>query len=247
MKIHEIWPELVCFEKRRQRETPFLLEQLAAYPQPHVLDVALGSGATTLGLRLAGIERIVSNEIDPDYRRIALRQAETYGVSFTTVSYDWRDLGSAYPHAFDAVLCLGNSLTLLFEREQQLATLRSFRGALREDGKLIIDQRNYAALFLSDLSGKNYRWSGDVVYCGNDKFDVYPRSINNEKVVMAYCRKNTDDCVTIAMYPFKEGELEDLLQEAGFTIVSIFGDYKKDFSLEEPEFLTYACTKTAKL
>lgn len=248
MNLYEIWPELVCFEKRRRKEIPFLLEELADYPQPRILDVALGSGATTLGLRLAGVEHIVSNEIDPDYERIALQQAEIYGVSLTTASYDWRDLGTVYPHTFDAVLCLGNSLTLLFEREQQLVALRSFRDALAQNGKLIIDQRNYAALFLSDLSGRNYHWSGDVVYCGNDKFDVYPRSINNEKVVMAYRRKNTDDCVTIAMYPFKQGELEELLREAGFVIVAVFGDYKKQFSPEEPELLTYVCTpKTAKI
>ncbi|MEK6867668.1 MAG: class I SAM-dependent methyltransferase, partial [Nanoarchaeota archaeon] len=241
MNIYEIWPELVSFEKRRQRETPFLLEQLADCPKPRILDAALGSGATTLGLRLAGVEHIVSNEIDPDYQKVAQQQAASYGVSLTTASYDWKALGAAYPSTFDAALCLGNSFTFLFEREEQLAVLRSFRDALRPNGKLIIDHRNYAALFLSDFSGKNYRWSGNYVYCGNDSFVVAPISITPDKVVMEYRRRDTNKRVTITMYPFKQGEVEGLLREAGFAPVSVFGDYKKDFSTDEAEFLTYVC------
>ena len=199
----------------------------------------LGSGATTLGLRLAGVEHIVSNEIDPEYQKVAQQQAASYGISLTTASYDWKALGTAYASTFDVALCLGNSLTLLFEREEQLAVLRSFRDTLRPNGKLIIDQRNYAGLFLSDLSGKNYHWSGDVVYCGNDFFSVAPISITPEKVVMEYRRRDTNERVTITMYPFKQGEVEGLLREVGFVSVSVFGDYKKDFSADKAEFLTY--------
>lgn len=234
-----MWTRFVNFEERRKKEIPFLLEQLKGYQHPRILDAALGSGATSLGLRLAGIEHIVSNEIDPNYRRIAEEEAQCYGVSLSTTAHSWEEIGSLYPASFDAVVCLGNSLTLLFEREARLSALRSFRTALKPKGKLIIDQRNYPLLYLSDQSGGNYLWSGKVVYCGKGEIDAYPLSISNEEVVMEYKDRKTDERIRLSLYPFKEGELEGLLNETGFGVILTYGDYEEH--CHTSEFLTHVC------
>lgn len=235
-----MWTRFVNFEERRKKEIPFLLKQLKGYQHQRVFDAALGSGATSIGLKLAGINHITSNEIDPCYRRIAEEEAHRYGVPLTTTAHSWEEVGSLYPAAFDAVVCLGNSLTLLFDREVCLSALRSFRESLTPQGKLIIDERNYPALFLSDYSGKNYCWSGGIVYCGKGEIDAYPLSISNEEVVMEYKDRKTDECVRLSLYPFKEGELEGLLHEAGFKVILTYGDYQEHF--HTPEFFTYICT-----
>lgn len=145
-----------------------------------------------------------------------------------------------YPSYFDAITCLGNSLTLLFNREARLSALRSFRAALKPKGRLIIDQRNYPLLFLSDQSGRNYSWSGEVVYCGKGEIDAYPVSISDEEVVMEYRDRKSDERVRLSLYPFKDGELESLLHEAGFEAISTYGDYRRHFY--NPEFFTHVCT-----
>jgi SAM-dependent methyltransferase len=192
-----IWPYFVHFVKRREREIPFLLEHLGL--QDRVFDACLGSGATTIGLKLAGLEGVVSNDLDPDYIKVARKR----------------------------------------EREDQLSALRGFRAMGR---KLIIDERNYPTQFLADPSGKDYYWSRDIVYCGEeDKVDINPIHISNEMVVVEYHHKPTAERVHMIMYPFKAGEMRGLLEEAGFGCVQMFGDYQKDFCIENTEFFTYVC------
>ncbi|MBI5003221.1 class I SAM-dependent methyltransferase [Candidatus Woesearchaeota archaeon] len=239
--MYTMWIRFVNFEERRKKEIPFLLEQLKDYENPHIFDAALGSGATSLGLRFAGIEHLVSNEIDPHYRQLAEQEALRYGVPLSTTAHSWEEIGSLYPSSFDAITCLGNSLTLLFDREEQLSALRSFREALTPEGKLIIDERNYPALFLSDHSGRNYRWSGTVVYCGREEIDAYPVSITYEEIVMEYKDRRTHESVRLTLYPFKTGELKALLHEVGFSTISTYDDYQ-EHSSHTPEFFTHVCT-----
>ncbi len=241
--IAALWPELVCFEKRRVREIPFLLEQFRQYKEPCLLDACLGSGATSIGLHLAGQTRTVSNEKDPAFLEVALQEAKKYGISLQTTCYDWQEIGERYENYFDAVLCLGNSLTLISEENLRRKILESFQKSLRVNGKLILDQRNYSDLFLSDYSGKNYVWSGNVVYCGISSFQVTPLSISSEGVVMEYTHIQTKQQFRLQMYPFREGQLEKELQRAGFGNIQTFGDYKTNFNKKSAEFLTYVCSK----
>jgi len=239
--VRSLWLDYVNFEKRRATEVPFLLQQLSDYAHPPVFDAALGSGATSLGLRLAGIEDIISNEVDDSLIKLAEHEAQRVGVTLTIISYDWRELSRQYHRYFDAVVCLGNSLTLLHKREDQLRTLCSFRHILREGGTLIIDERNYEEHFLKDPFGRLYRFSGNVVYCGNQAIAAYPIYISDTMVVMEYKRKSDNTKTHLVLYPFKEGELISLLKRAGFGSIASYGDYKRDFDKKEPEFLTHVC------
>lgn len=231
--LSNIWPDFVDFEKRKKTEIPFLLKHIKPYHK--VFDACLGSAATTIGLKLAGIQDIISNEIDEDLIIAANIQAEKYNQHLDICSYDWRNLDEKYSSKFDVVLCLGNSLTYLFKKEDQIKTLRNFRNILKPEGKLIIDERNYQYHF---LEGK-YKHSRRFIYCG-EKVTSYPVFISNSMVVMGYLHK-TGYKANLVLYPFKEGELEGLLKEAGFNKIKVFGDYKEGFSKEDPEFLTYCC------
>jgi len=231
----DLWSDFVNFQKRKQKEAPFLLEQLAEYSDPKVFDACLGSGATTIGLRLAGVEKIVSNEISDDLIETAVKEARRFGVGLNITAYDWRELNKQYNEEFDAVLCLGNSLTYLFKKEDQLKGLENFRSILKPKGKLIIDERNYSEHFLNGT----FRFSGEVLYCGKDKVDAHPIYVSDTMVVMEYQHRETRQKAHLVLYPFKKNELRELLQQVGFRNITAFGDYEKDFKPEEPEFITY--------
>lgn len=237
--LAEIWPDFVNFEKRGKSEIPFLLSHLKEYEDPKVFDACLGSGATTIGLKLAGINNVVSNEIDEDFIRIAQEEARKSKVQLNTTSYDWRELNGKCPENFDVVPCLGNSLTYLFRKDDQLKTLENFRSILKPNGKLIIDERNYAEHF---LRGK-YRFSGNIVYCGKEKVDAYPIFISENMVVMEYTHKQRGEKAHLVLYPFKKSEFRELLEEVRFRDIQIYGDYKKNFDPKEPEFITYVCRR----
>lgn len=241
--LAQLWTDFVEFPKRTRLETPFLLEQLADYTHPKVFDACLGSGATTIGLKKAGIDTIVSNEIDPDLIEVAREEAGRNDVTLNLTNHDWRNLASQYEEEFDAVLCLGNSLTYLFKTEDQLRALDNFRRILKPNGKLIIDERNYPHHFL----GNNYRFSGNFIYCGNEKVSAHPIHISETMIVMEYQHKRTGEKAHLVLYPFKENEMRQLIRQAGWKELKAFGDYQPDFKPEAPEFITYVARKRPQL
>jgi len=206
--LAEMWPDFVDFEKRWKTEIPFLLEKLKNYKNPKVFDSALGAGVTSIGLKLAGIKNVISNEIDEEFRKVALQQAKKYGVSLTITQYDWRELPDELAETFDAVLCLGNSLSCLFKREDHLKAIRNFRKILKPDGELIIDERNYDRILMGD-----YNFKGNVIYCGLDKVECLPIYVSDSMVVFQYTHRQTGKRAHIVAYPFKGGWFSELLKQ----------------------------------
>jgi len=229
-----IWPDFVNFEKRRQKEIPFLLSQLEEYDNPKVFDSCLGSGATSIGLLLEGVD-VVSNETDEDLVKIAKKQAKFLGDKLDIRNYDWRELD--FKNEFDMVTCLGNSLTYLFRRDEQLRVLRNFRRMLKPGGKLVMDERNYEEFFLKENA--EFRYSGEVVYCGKEKVHAHPIHSSLSMVIMEYEHLETREKAHLVFYPFKNGEMASIIAEAGFKKIEKFGDYKQDFDRTQAEFFTY--------
>ncbi len=78
---------------------------------------------------------VSSNELDDAFREKAIENAKKAGFNINPTSFDWRELSKNYSRSsFDAVICLGNSLTCIFEKEDQLKTLREFHSVLKPGG-----------------------------------------------------------------------------------------------------------------
>jgi hypothetical protein len=235
--LARIWPDFVCLEKRMKKEVPFILKNRSNNSHC-VFDAALGSGATTIGLMRAGIRSIVSNEIDPAMVSVAHIEARERGYRLMTLGRDWADLCAIVTNHFELVTCLGNSLTCVLDSRKRLQVLKSFAEMMEQSGVLIIDERNYSRMLAGDFSH-----SGKYVYCGVDKVSCTPAHIDNELVVMQYTHRETGETAYLEMYPFKRGELRSLLEQAGFSDIKTFGDYKEDFDPDNVEFFTYVARK----
>ncbi len=237
--IADLWPDYVNIWERERAETRFLRGLLSEYPEPTVIDVASGSGTTTLGMIAYGLVKesdIVSNEININLREVADKEAKKYGFSLIHESYDWRDLDK-YHKTFDAVLCLGNSLTMLLDPRDQKRALENFGNLLKPDGKLIIDVRNYAKY----LSEGHYHSSVEVVYCGKDEVSAEFTSISEKLAVEKLEHVARREKGWVVVYLFGEDEFKSLLGETGFREITEYGDYK----LLNPNagFLTYVCKR----
>jgi SAM-dependent methyltransferase len=95
-----------------------------------VLDCACGTGLVAAGLAEQGF-RVSASDASPGM----VAAARARGVAAEVRR--WEDLE---PGGFDAVLCVGNSLTHARDRRQVLARMRR---ALRPDGTLIVTARNW--------------------------------------------------------------------------------------------------------
>ncbi|MBI5553132.1 MAG: class I SAM-dependent methyltransferase, partial [Candidatus Diapherotrites archaeon] len=181
----DFWSDFVDWEGRRSGENGFLVRTLSDNACHRILNAALGDGCDSIFLLHEGFE-VVSNEVDDEFLRKALENARQEKVNLSVTRSDWRSLSrQAGENSFDAVLCLGNSLTYLFHKKDRLRALREFRKVLRPGGILLIDERNYSYILRerkSILNG-NFRYSGKVVYCGKH-VKGFPVSISARNVRM---------------------------------------------------------------
>ncbi len=239
----ELWGEFTDWEKRRVGEDGFLVKKLKQYKVHKVFDSSLGDGCDSIYLLKEGFE-VTSNEIDNVFLNKARQNAQTDGVELNPTYLDWRNLDrELQEESFDAVICLGNSLTYLFKEKDQLQALEQFKKILRKGGVLIVDERNYQYIFdnKDEILKSNFKYSGNYVYCG-DKVHGVPIEIADKKVRMEYTQSETGKKGYLTLYPFKRGEMKGLLEKTGFSSITQFSDYKEDEN-PEADFYQYICVK----
>ncbi|HII15714.1 MAG TPA: class I SAM-dependent methyltransferase [Nanoarchaeota archaeon] len=240
----EMWADFINWEKRRKGENGFLLNTLNKSHCRNVFDACLGDGADSIYLLKNGFD-VTSNDLDNLFIKKARENAIKYNVTLNITEHDWRYLDRHFEGKnFDAVLCLGNSLTYLFEKKGRLKTLRNFLYILKDKGILVIDERNYQSILDKReeiLKEGKFQYSGEYVYCG-DKVHGRPIEISDDKVRFEYKDERTGSKGYLLLYPFKRGELLDLLKEAGFAKIEPYSDYKKGFT-PDADFYQYVCIK----
>lgn len=157
---------------------------------------------------------------------------------------DWRELTKEIPkQSFDAVICSGNSLTCLFGRENQIAALRQFYAILKEKGLLIIDERNYQYILdkREGILKKDFRYSGKYQYCGQYVHSK-PIEIDENNIRYLMWDDRTNKKAYFVVYPFKRGELKQMLEEIGFPNIERYSDYQPGYN-PEADFYMYVCQR----
>lgn len=240
----EIWGDFVGWDNRRRGENGFLINQLRKYNVHKVFDVALGDGVDTIHLLQQGFE-VSSNEVDDAFREKAIENAKKSGFSIEPTNLDWRQLSKTYPeNSFDAIICLGNSLTCLFGRENQLRALHQFYSILKPGGVLLIDERNYQRI----IDNKESALKGELhstrkyLYTGTKNVSSGFVHITDGSILIEYTDKRNGQKSYYYGYPFKKGELMGLLREAGFSKIEQYSDYETGEN-PEADFYQYVCIK----
>ena len=109
-------------------------------PGARVLDCAAGTGRLAVGLALHGFE-VVASDASPEMIERTRALAGEHGVALHAHVCAWEDLAPDQP--FDAVFCVGNSITHAPTRRDALAAMRS---ALCPEGRLVLTSRNWERL-----------------------------------------------------------------------------------------------------
>lgn len=238
-----LWGRFIDWDKRRKGENGFLESTLTRFKARRVFDACMGDGCDTIFLLKQGFE-VTSNELDVNFIKKAHENARKNNVRLNVTSFDWRKLERHFPkESFDAVICLGNSLTYLFSKKDHLKALRNFWFLLRKGGVLLVDERNYD-YFLKhkkEIAKGQFRYSGKFVYCGTE-VKGYPIKISQKEVVMEYTALKTHEKGELRLYPFKKGELVSLVKETGFSNIRPFFDFQKKKN-ENADFILYLAQK----
>ena len=232
----ELWDELIDWDARAKSEGKFFIEQLKARDKVKVLDVATGTGFHSVQLLEAGFD-VTSVDGNAEMLVKAFENAKHRGHILSSIHSDWRWLNRDVHYKFDAIICLGNSFTHLFEEHDRRRALAEFYAALKHDGILILDQRNYDAILDDGFSTKHKYY-----YCG-DKVSAQP--VHMDEGLARFCYSFPDGSEHfLNMFPLRKNYTRKLLKEAGFQSVKTYGDFQETYQESDPDFLIHIAEKS---
>jgi glycine/sarcosine N-methyltransferase len=232
----ERWDELIDWDARAEGEGRFFIEKLKQLEKINILDVATGTGFHSVQLLKAGFN-VTSADGNAQMLVKAFDNAKQHGFVMRTVHSDWRWLNrDVQDQLFDAVICLGNSFTHLFEEHDRRRALAEFYAVLKHDGVLIIDQRNYDAILDNGFSTRHKYY-----YCG-DKVTAEPVHVDDGLARFEYTFEDGTKH-HLNMFPLRKDYLKGLISDAGFQKVETFGDFQSSYKDTDPDFYVHIAHK----
>ncbi|MFW5803168.1 MAG: methyltransferase domain-containing protein [Verrucomicrobiota bacterium] len=230
------WDELIDWDSRSASEGDFFVRILRERGAQRILDVAAGTGFHSVRLLEAGFD-VVSADGSPEMLAKAFDNARRRGHVLNTVCADWRWLNQDVHGEFDAVICLGNSFTHLFNERDRRKTLAEFYAALKYDGILILDQRNY-----DDMVDCGYSSKHAYYYCG-DNVKVEPDHVDEGLARLKYSFPDGGEYF-LNMFPLRKNYTRRLMHEVGFQSITTYGDFQEVYKEEDPDFFVHVAEKS---
>lgn len=209
-------------------ELPFIEGKLRSSGARRVLDAACGTGMHAIalaghGFSLCGTD--ISEPMIEQARKNAL--AENVEVVFETAGFS--NLAVKFTgEPFDAVLCLGNSLSHILTRDDLTAALADFTNCLRPGGLLLIQNRNFDLIM-----AERQRWMEPQTFTDENYEYLFQRFYDFENdgtirftIVTLKRPLGGEWQASVAgtrLAPQKETDLRRMLEEAGFNDIRAHG------------------------
>lgn len=231
----EKWDELIDWESRAESEGRFFIDLLKQYGKSEVLDVATGTGFHSVRLAQEGFQ-VISADGSPEMLSMAFANGRRYGLILRTAQADWRWLNRDINGKYDAVICLGNSFTHLFSERDRRKALAEFYAALRHDGILILDQRNYDSILDDGFSSKHKYY-----YCG-DRVSAEPEHMDEGLARFRYSFPDGSK-YHLNMFPLRKDYTRKLMREVGFQKIETYGDFQETHPESQPDFYIHVAHK----
>lgn len=231
------WDSLIGWDSRAEGENGFFERLLRDHNCRDVADIACGTGFHAIRLAHAGFAATASDGAETMIRQTE-RNAEDMDIALAdTRVADWRELDTVFgPNRFDALLCLGNAFTHLFEEDARRQSLDAMRTVLRPGGVLILDHRNYDKILDRGYSSKHRYY-----YVGNG-VDARPAVVREDLVKFEYSYSDGNK-FHLSMFPLRRHYIRGLLDQAGFTSLTTYGDFEESFEPDDVDFFQQIAVK----
>ncbi|WP_228275038.1 glycine/sarcosine N-methyltransferase [Stakelama tenebrarum] len=230
------WDELIDWDARAKSEGQFFIDVLKARGKKSVLDVSTGTGFHSVQLLKAGFD-VTSADGSAEMLAKAFKNAMDQGLMLKTVHADWRWLNRDVHGKYDAIICLGNSFTHLFDENDRRRALAEFYAALKHDGILILDQRNYDRILDEGFDTKHKYY-----YCG-DKVTAEPEHVDDSLTRFKYSFPDGSHYY-LNMCPIRKDYIRGLLRDVGFQQIHSYGDFQEEGEEKSPDFFIHVAEKS---
>ena len=200
------------------------LRGVLPYNGAKVLDVGCALGELSFALTHFGFPTWA---IDYDTEMIALaQQNKQEDTMFPIVEQlDMRLIDERYPESFfNTIICFGNTLVHLLSDEDILRFLRAAYQVLAPEGKLAIQILNYNHILdhqvssLPLIDNEQVRFERQYTFLSNSIHIDF-----NTRLVIKSTGEEINN--SVKLYAIRKEKLQQLLEQAGFTITSFYGNF----------------------
>lgn len=221
------YDRFVNWEDRLAVEMPFIERQLQGAQR--VLDVACGTGMHVIALAQRGFDA-AGADLSHGMVERARANAQEAGVDVQFEAAGFGELARTYGRgAFDALLCLGNSLPHVLTPEDLHAALADFAACLRPGGLALIQNRNFDLVL-----AKRARWMEPQAYREGESewlflrfYDFEPDGLINFNIVTLRREGHSgwsQQATSTLLRPLTQAGLTAALAAAGFGEITSYGD-----------------------
>jgi len=228
------YDRFVNWTSRLKGELPFIQQQLkiasaAKNGEVSILDAACGTGMHAIALAKLGFRAAGADLSAGMIQKAHLNaQADDLDVHFEAVGFG--RLADAFgEHAFDAVLCLGNSLPHLLSLSDLAAALSDFANCLKPGGLLLVQNRNFDAVLARQerwMEPQSHREGGQE-WIFLRFYDFLPNGLLSFNILTLQREDQaawTQSVVESKLYPLRQVELSQALAGAGFRDMTLYGN-----------------------
>jgi ubiquinone/menaquinone biosynthesis C-methylase UbiE len=232
---------LVSFENRVKREAKFYDSIFKKYGVKTVLDCACGTGHHVMMFKQLGYE-VQGSDLSPAMVNKAQTNLKQLNLNAKIKVADFKELSKHFDDKFDSVICVGNSLPHLLSDEELISAFSEMNAILKENGILILEQRNYDKLI------KNKKRIFPVSIKEEEAFiyvlDFFPTEIVFNIVYINLMTK-AFQIYNTTYNILKMGKLKEILNSTGLKIVNQYGDYDfNEFNIETSDRPIIVCKKS---
>ena len=137
------YDQMIDWESRLKRETPFFEKIIADYDVKTILDAGCGTGRHCFHFRTLGVKTIVGTDSSRKIIELAQHRAEALGSDIRFIQASFTELAERVTGSYHLVCCLGNAISHLLTYDDLELALSNFRRLITTRGIVLIHCLNW--------------------------------------------------------------------------------------------------------
>ncbi|MCX8128643.1 MAG: class I SAM-dependent methyltransferase [Clostridia bacterium] len=213
------------------------IKDSAGMPPKRILDVACGSGGYSVALAKQGYN-VTAVDLDEKMVEVAANKAVIEGVRIDVFRKDMKELDELQTMAqnqmsqqdlnFDCIYCIGNSLVHLGSLAEISDTLKQTYSLMGKSGVLILQIINYDRIINKGVNELPVIKNDEVglKFVRKYEFDKNRGTVSFNTILEIH-NKNGEERFenSIELLPVLCCDLSNVVKEAGFSDVELYGDF----------------------